>query len=72
MRTGEKRRGPVLSGLLTALSLLAGLGTALLGVLVAPVALVAVGALVAYRLEMFGEGRRASPGPGPRSPGSAS
>jgi hypothetical protein len=55
MRSAEKRRGPLLSGLLTALSLLAGLGTALLGVLVAPVALVAVGALVAYRLEMFGE-----------------
>jgi hypothetical protein len=50
---GERK--PLLSGLLTAVSLLAGLGTALLGVLVAPLALVAVGALVAYRLEMFGE-----------------
>ena len=51
----DAERKPLLSGLLAALSLLAGLGTALLGVLVAPVALVAVGALVAYRLEMFGE-----------------
>jgi hypothetical protein len=51
----DSERKPLLSAVLTALSLLAGLGTALLGVLVAPVALVAVGALVAYRLEMFGE-----------------
>ena len=55
-------RKPLLSGLLAALSLLAALGTALLGVLVAPLALIAVGALVAYRLEMFGE----DPPPFPR------
>lgn len=54
----------VLSGLLAALSLLAGLGTALLGILVAPVALVAVGALVVYRLGIFGES--APPFPPPR------
>jgi hypothetical protein len=62
MRSAEKRRGPIVSGLLTALSLLAGLGTALLGVLVAPLAVVAVGALVAYRLEILGE----NPPPFPR------
>lgn len=56
-------RKPLLSALLTALSLLAGLATALLGVLVAPVALVAVGALVAYRLEMFGEDPPSFPRP---------
>lgn len=51
----KTERTPLLSGLLTGLSLLAGVATALLGILVAPLALVAVGALVAYRLEMFGE-----------------
>jgi hypothetical protein len=51
---GAKRK-PLLSGALTALSLVAGLATALIGALVAPVALIAVGALVAYRLEMLGE-----------------
>jgi len=56
-------RKPLLSGLLTALSLLAALGTALLGVLVAPLAVVAVGALVAYRLEMLGENPPAFPPP---------
>lgn len=56
-------RKPLLSGLLTALSLLAGLGTALVGVLVAPVAVIAVGALVAYRLEMFGENPPSFPRP---------
>jgi hypothetical protein len=60
---GNEKRGPVLSGVLAALSLLAGLGTALLGVLLAPVALVAVGALVAYRLEMFGEDAPGFPRP---------
>lgn len=65
MRSAKKTRGPLLSGVLTALSLLAGLGTALLGVLVAPVALVAVGALVAYRLEMFGENPPSFPPPRP-------
>ena len=48
-------RGPFLSALLAALSLLAALATALIGVLAAPLAVVVVGALVAYRLEMFGE-----------------
>ena len=61
----DAERKPLLSGLLTALSLLAGLGTALLGVLVAPVALVAIGALVAYRLEMFGEDPPSFPRPRP-------
>jgi len=64
----DAERKPLLSGVLTALSLLAGLGTALLGILVAPLAVVAIGALVAYRLEMLGEDPphfprpRASPG----------
>ncbi len=49
--------------MLAALTLLAGLGTALAGVLVAPVALIAVGALVAYRLEMFGEDAPSFPRP---------
>ncbi len=53
MRSGE--RGPVLSGLLAALSLLAALAAALIGVIAAPLALVVVGALVAYRLEIFSE-----------------
>ncbi len=65
MGTDERARGALLTGVLTALSLLAGLGTALLGVLVAPVALVAVGALVAYRLEMLGEDPPAFPRPRP-------
>jgi len=59
----DAERKPLLSALLTAVSLLAGLGTALLGVLVAPLALVAVGALVAYRLEMLGEDPPALPAP---------
>ena len=50
-----RKRNPVVSALLAALTLLAGLGTALIGVLAAPVALVAVGALVVYRLRLFGE-----------------
>jgi hypothetical protein len=61
---GGKRRSPLVSGLLAALSLLAGLGTALLGILAAPVAIVAVGALVVYRLGIFGES--APPFPAPR------
>jgi hypothetical protein len=44
------KRNPLISLLLAALSLLAGLGTALVGVLAAPLALVAVLALVVYRL----------------------
>jgi hypothetical protein len=60
---GDNERNPFLSGLLAALSLLAGLGTVLLGALVAPVALVAVGALVAYRLEMLSEGAPRFPRP---------
>lgn len=60
---GNRQRGPVISGVLAALSLLAGLGTALLGVLLAPVALLAVGGLVAYRLEMFGENPPRFPAP---------
>jgi hypothetical protein len=61
---GGKERNAVLSGLLAVLSLLAGLGTALLGILAAPVALVAVGALVVYRLGIFGDD--APPFPAPR------
>lgn len=60
-----RERSPILSGLLAALSLLAGLGTALLGILVAPVAVIAVGALVAYRLEIFGEDAPSFPRPRP-------
>jgi len=65
-KPGNGGRGnAVLSGLLAALSLLAGLGTALLGILVAPVALVAVAALVVYRLGIFGESAPAFPPPRP-------
>jgi hypothetical protein len=61
-------RGPLLSGLLAALALLAALGTALVGVILAPLAVVVIGALVAYRLEMFGEDAPRFPRPRP-SPG---
>jgi hypothetical protein len=61
----SRERGPLLSGLLAALSLLAALGTALIGVIAAPVAVVVVGALVAYRLEMFSEGAPRFPRPRP-------
>ena len=57
------KRNPLVSGLLAALSLLAGLATAVLGVLAAPVAVVAVGALVVYRLAA---GQGAPPFPRPR------
>jgi len=60
---GDGERSPLVSGLLAALSLLAGLGTALLGILAAPVALVAVGALVVYRLGIFGESAPRFPTP---------
>ncbi|HEU4392582.1 MAG TPA: hypothetical protein VFR04_02970 [Solirubrobacterales bacterium] len=63
MNRGDGERNPVLSALLTGLTLLAGVATALLGVLLAPVALVAVGALVAYRLEMFSESAPRFPRP---------
>jgi len=62
---GARERGPVVSGLLAALALLAGLGTALLGILAAPLALVAVGALVVYRLGIFGESAPRFPTPSP-------
>jgi len=45
-----KDRNPILSALLAGLSLLAGVGTALLGIVVAPLALLAVVVLVVYRL----------------------
>jgi hypothetical protein len=61
----SRERGPLLSGVLAALSLLAALGTALIGVIAAPVAVVVVGALVAYRLEMFSEGAPHFPKPRP-------
>ena len=45
-----RKRNPLVSLLLAVVSLLAGLATALVGVLAAPLALLAVAALVAYRL----------------------
>jgi hypothetical protein len=45
-----ERRSPLLSTLLAALSLLAGIGTALLGVFAAPLAIAALVALAVYRL----------------------
>jgi hypothetical protein len=60
----DKERNAVLSGLLAVLTLLAGIGTALLGVLAAPLAIAAVGALVIYRLGILGES--APPFPTPR------
>jgi hypothetical protein len=51
----DRARGAALSVLLAALSVLAGLATALLGILAAPIALIAFGALVVYRLGIFGE-----------------
>ena len=56
------KRNPLVSGLLATFSLLAGLATALLGVLAAPVAVVAVGALVVYRLAA-GQGAPRFPSP---------
>jgi hypothetical protein len=53
--TRSRTKGAALSVLLAALSLLAGLATALLGILAAPIALVAFGALVVYRLGIFGD-----------------
>jgi hypothetical protein len=55
-------RSPLLSGLLAGLTLLAGIGTALLGILAAPVAIVAIVALAAYRLAA-GEGAPRFPPP---------
>ena len=60
---GDKKRGAVLSVLLAALSVLAGLGTALLGILAAPLAFLAVAALVVYRLGIFGESAPPFPTP---------
>jgi hypothetical protein len=56
------KRNPLVSLLLAALTLLAGLATALVGVLAAPLALLAVAALVAYRLAA-GKGAPALPPP---------
>jgi hypothetical protein len=61
--SGGSERNPVLSGLLAGLSLLAGLGTALLGVLLAPLAIAAVAALVAYTLGKFSESAPRPPRP---------
>lgn len=61
---GGKERSPVVSGLLVAVSLLGGIGTALLGVLAGAIAIVAVVVLVVYRLGIFGES--APPFPAPR------
>lgn len=58
-----KDRNPLVSGLLAALSLLAGLATVAVGVLAAPVALAAVVALVAYKLLGSNEGAPAFPAP---------
>lgn len=60
---GEEGRSALVSALLAGLSLLAGLGTALLGILAAPVAIVAFGALVVYRLGIFGESAPPFPEP---------
>jgi hypothetical protein len=60
---GGKVRGAVVSVLLAGLSLLAGLATALLGILAAPIALLAFGALVVYRLGIFGENAPRFPQP---------
>jgi hypothetical protein len=62
-RPRNRERNAVLSGLLAVLTLLAGIGIAVLGVIAAPVATVAVGALVAYRLKILGEGAPAFPRP---------
>ena len=59
------QRSPLLSGFLAALSLLAGLGIAVLGVLAAPVAIAALVALVVYRLAGVGEGAPRFPPPRP-------
>ncbi len=61
--SGDNKRNAVLSGLLACLSLLAGLGTVLVGIAVAPLALVAVAALVVYRLGIFGESAPRLPKP---------
>ena len=58
----SKDRNPVLPALLAGLSLLAGVGTALLGIAVAPLALLAVVALVVSRLAAS-EGAPALPPP---------
>jgi hypothetical protein len=51
---GDNERNPLLAGLLAAFSLLAaGLGTALLGILAAPAAILAIVALVVYTLRRF-------------------
>ena len=58
----SKDRNPLLSALLAGLSLLAGIGTALLGIVAAPLALIAVVGLVVYRLAAS-EGAPAFPAP---------
>ncbi len=63
--SGAKERNPVLSGLLAGLSLLAALGTALLGILVAPLALLAVVALAVHTLGRFSESAPRLPRPRP-------
>lgn len=63
IKRGSGERSPLLSGLLAALSLLAGLGVAVLGVLAAPVAIAALVALVVYRLLGDGAGAPAFPPP---------
>lgn len=59
----SKGRSVVVSCLLAGLSLLAGLASAAVGVLAAPVALLAFGALVVYRLGIFGESAPSFPPP---------
>jgi hypothetical protein len=54
-RRRDSERNAVLSGMLAALSLLAGIGITVLGVIAAPIATIAVAALVVYRLKIFGE-----------------
>ena len=64
MTGSPHNRGPVVSGLLAALSMLAALATALLGIVAAPLALLAVAILVVYRLAAS-EGAPAFPAPRP-------
>lgn len=59
-----KERNPLLSTLLACLSLVAGVATALIGIVVAPLALLAVAVLVVYRLAAS-EGAPTFPAPRP-------
>lgn len=60
----DRQRNPLVSALLAGLTLLAGLATALVGVLAAPLAIAAAAALVVYRLAAS---QGAPPFPAPRA-----